>query len=183
MSGFGRALRAMSREEMLECARGLLACLSGRDGEAGSFGPDAAPAGRGAGGARAVTEAGRARPGAAGAEAEGAGPAGYEGGIRPVERGEYAPEYTQGAEKGGRGASGAQAREEAGAERRFEVRGGGGVHSGAAGGEPGTAWAAAFQGPDRRYENAVGARGTEMGRVSDYFRRDSRRYDAGYARY
>jgi hypothetical protein len=34
-----------------------------------------------------------------------------------------------------------------------------------------------------RYENAVGLRGLEMGRVSDYFRRDSRRYDTGFQRY
>ena len=34
-----------------------------------------------------------------------------------------------------------------------------------------------------RYENAVGIRGLEMSRVSDYFRRDSRRYDSGFERY
>lgn len=42
---------------------------------------------------------------------------------------------------------------------------------------------AAFQGPERQYEGAVGARGTEMRRISDYFRRDSRRYDTGFTTY
>ena len=42
---------------------------------------------------------------------------------------------------------------------------------------------AAFAGPERRYENAVGGRGMEMSRVSEFFRRDSRRYDAGFPRY
>lgn len=35
----------------------------------------------------------------------------------------------------------------------------------------------------RRDERAVGARGLEMSRVSDYFRRDSRRYDSGFEKY
>lgn len=43
--------------------------------------------------------------------------------------------------------------------------------------------AAAPPSAHRRYENAVGSRGLEMSRVSDYFRRDSRRYDTGYERY
>jgi hypothetical protein len=42
---------------------------------------------------------------------------------------------------------------------------------------------AAFRGPERRYDNAVGSRGMEMSRVSDFFRRDSRRYDAGFEKY
>ena len=42
---------------------------------------------------------------------------------------------------------------------------------------------AAFRGPERQYEGAVGARGTEMRRISDYFRRDSRRYDTGFTTY
>ena len=50
------------------------------------------------------------------------------------------------------------------------------------GGENGT-HTAAFRGPERQYEGAVGARGTEMRRISDYFRRDSRRYDTGFTRY
>lgn len=52
-------------------------------------------------------------------------------------------------------------------------------------GEDGTsdAYAAAFRGPERQYEGAVGARGTEMRRISDYFRRDSRRYDTGFTTY
>lgn len=37
--------------------------------------------------------------------------------------------------------------------------------------------------PHRRYENAVGRRRLEMSRVSDYFSRDSRRYDAGFEKY
>lgn len=37
--------------------------------------------------------------------------------------------------------------------------------------------------PHRRYENAVGRRRLEMDRVSDYFRRDSRRYDSGFDKY
>ena len=44
-------------------------------------------------------------------------------------------------------------------------------------------YTAAFRGPERHYEGAVGARGTEMRRISEYFRRDSRRYDAGFTRY
>lgn len=42
---------------------------------------------------------------------------------------------------------------------------------------------AAFRGPERQYEGAVGARGMEMRRISDYFRRDSRRYDSGFTTY
>lgn len=42
---------------------------------------------------------------------------------------------------------------------------------------------AAFRGPERQYEGAVGARGMEMRRISDYFRRDSRRYDTGFTTY
>jgi hypothetical protein len=37
--------------------------------------------------------------------------------------------------------------------------------------------------PHRRYENAVGRRELEMSRVSDYFSRDSRRYDTGFEKY
>ena len=40
-----------------------------------------------------------------------------------------------------------------------------------------------FSGPEIRYENAQGARGMEMDRVSEFFRRDSRRYDAGFRLY
>ena len=50
------------------------------------------------------------------------------------------------------------------------------------GGENG-AHTAAFRGPERQYEGAVGARGTEMRRISDYFRRVSRRYDTGFTMY
>lgn len=35
----------------------------------------------------------------------------------------------------------------------------------------------------RRYEGEPGRRDLDMGRMSDYFRRDSRRYDAGFVRY
>ena len=35
----------------------------------------------------------------------------------------------------------------------------------------------------RRYEYAEGTRSFEMSRVSDWFRRDSRRYDSGFERY
>jgi hypothetical protein len=34
-----------------------------------------------------------------------------------------------------------------------------------------------------RYAGESGRRGLDMGRMSDYFRRDSRRYDAGFVRY
>ena len=44
-------------------------------------------------------------------------------------------------------------------------------------------YTAAFRGPERHYEGAVGARGTEMRRISEFFRRDSRRYDTGFTRY
>lgn len=37
--------------------------------------------------------------------------------------------------------------------------------------------------PGKAYENAVGTRGTEMGRISEFFRRDSRRYDAPLEKY
>ena len=44
-------------------------------------------------------------------------------------------------------------------------------------------YTAAFRGPERHYEGAIGARGTEMSRISEFFRRDSRRYDTGFTRY
>ena len=179
MSGFERALRAMSREEMCECARELMACLTGRIGK---------------GETRAELVSGAAE-----------NRAGHEWGAyarEEIQRSERGTKAARTAERGGNirdaghGGDGSELTERtripegavqtpevvrARYGRRFEVygdrryRGGGGTDI-----ETG---AAVFQGPERRYENAVGARGSEMSRVSDYFRRDSRRYDAGFTRY
>lgn len=70
-------------------------------------------------------------------------------------------------------------------ERRLEsisARRRGSLRQSGEDGESGT-YTAAFRGPERQYEGAVGARGMEMRRISEYFRRDSRRYDTGFTRY
>lgn len=182
MSGFDRTLGALSREEMLECARGLLRYLTGSDTAAGTDTTAASysAAGRGeyasflsADGARRREE--RDRDLSLAAER-----AEREGGVRPVERGEYGPESVSGA-GGPEGTLQIPEQELPGEQRRlFGVPAAGRVR---ASDTDGAADTAPFQGPERRYENAVGARGMEMSRVSDYFRRDSRRYDAGFTRY
>lgn len=181
MSGFDRTLGALSREEMLECARGLLRYLTGVEGTAeadtaalltasghGEYG-----AGFSADGVRRREE--RDRDLSLAAER-----AEREGGVRPVERGEYGPGSVSGA-GGPEGTLQIPEQELPGEQRRlFGVPAAGRVR---ASDTDGAADTAPFQGPERRYENAVGARGMEMSRVSDYFRRDSRRYDAGFTRY
>ncbi len=186
MSGFDRALGALSRREMLECARGLLKVLAGEAGEAsalasgGAAGIDGdvaraggrrglagAEAGASGGGAFGLAAAGRAgrdvRQARGGERARREGVSGgLEGAENVTERGGA----LDGPERRGRSVSlGARERESV---ERGDVSGGSG---------------AAFAGPERRYDDAAGARGMEMSRVSDYFRRDSRRYDAGYTRF
>lgn len=185
MSGFDRALGALGREEMLECARGLLRVLAGDAG-------DSSGASGGSGLAHGVRRAG-GRGVSAGGEA---------GAFWPVARGRAQ------AGRVGRGADGARAdirggRElerlpGAGSERGYGAQAEGPERRGREGGpsvglreralerdgaQAVGAGAAAFSGPERRYENSAGARGMEMSRVSDFFRRDSRRYDAGYTRF
>lgn len=182
MSGFDRALGALSRQEMLECARGLLRVLAGAEargasGAGGGLGLDggvrrsggrgvSAEAGAFGAGARDLTEAGRAGRGAAEMQALGRAGRGFE----RLESGEGRREF--GGETGD-----LERRERAlGLSVRARERSGEGE-------ERDAGQTAGFLGPERRYENAVGARGMEMSRVSDYFRRDSRRYDAGFNRY
>lgn len=178
MSGFERALRAMSREEMCECARELMACLTGRSGK----GETRTELKAGAAENRVGHEWGaytREEIRRSERRTEAARTAGCGGDIRDAGRGGDGSELTERA----RIPEGAVQTPEvvrARYGRRFEVYGDRRSRGGGTDIETG---AAAFQGPERRYENAVGARGSEMSRVSDYFRRDSRRYDAGFTRY
>lgn len=185
MSGFDRMLGALSARDMLECARGLLRFLAGEAG-----GSAAAPAASGGGGG----EAGRA----GGREDLPGGEAGEFGGVRELAaagRGGREVRRSRGGERARRenfdgGGDARKAREDAGAldgaDRRareaFRLpRGSEDAERGEPDGPGGAG--AAFAGPERRYDNAVGARGMEMSRVSDYFKRDSRRYDTGYTRF
>ena len=183
MSGFDRALGAMSRQEMLECARGLLKVLAGGsaaasaasggvggiDGDVGRAGGrggfDRAGAGAAGRGVFDMEAAGRAGRGARQARGERARRGGFDG-LEGAESARESGEVLDGPERRERAASPLS--------REWERAARGDVSDGAG---------AAFAGPERRYENAVGARGMEMSRVSDYFRRDSRRYDAGFTRY
>ena len=185
MSGFDRALGTLSRREMLECARGLLKALAGDSDSAaaaaggGGLGGDVGRAGTR--GASAAAEAGAYDGGGFGlAEAGRGGRGDRQVGNRTgrARRGAVdGPGGPDGARESGEALDGTERRErevfstlsrERGNFDRRDSRGGSG---------------AAFAGPERRYEDAAGARGMEMSRVSDFFRRDSRRYDAGYRRY
>lgn len=177
MSGFMHTLYAMDRRELVECARGLLACLAGAEATADSVGGERGePAARAGGGHSGFGfgEAGGERrgglsPGAAGTQAG----AERRGGAAEAERAGRGLIHTEQAGRGGlEGAALDGAGEGPCAARGPEpaVRG---SADGAGGGQESTA---AFQGPERRYENAVGARGMEMSRVSEFFKRDSRRY-------
>lgn len=183
MSGFDRALGALSRQEMLECARGLLKFLTGEAGRVSGAGGEAGLDGvRRAGrrGDSAEAESGASVPGARDVAAAGRG--GRRGGGVPeserVRRGADGPESAEWRRGYGEAAEGADRRGEPALSSAARERGA--VREDA---QDSGAGAAAFQGPERRYENAVGARGMEMSRVSDYFRRDSRRYDAGFTRF
>ncbi len=185
MSGFDRALGALGRQEMLECARGLLRFLAG----AGALSGSAAASGGAAGidgrvGGRGVPATAEAGASGGGFALAAAGRAGRD--VRQVRGGQERArrEVFDGFE----GAESAPERggEPDGPERRERAlslfpRG----RERAARWEPDSCGGSgpAFAGPERRYDSAVGARGMEMSRVSDFFRRDSRRYDAGYKRY
>lgn len=181
MSGFDRTLRGLSSREMLECARGLLACLT--DGEGGSLrgAADIAeiePVGRR--GER--PEAGRTRKTRAGGEMRGAEirrRAGYEYGAGEYHgrRGSYEMDMSDAGPGGGSGED--VTAESQRREGDFYGRAEPAARGDTSGGWVNTAPGAAFCGPERRYDGAVGARGMEMSRVSEFFRRDSRRYDAG----
>lgn len=187
MSGFDRALGALDRREMLECARGLLRVLAGEAGGLSAASPVSGGVGGEAGraggrenfpdgeageleyGARDLAAAGRAGRDvrrSRGGERERRG--GFPDETENAERAQEDAGAPDGAERPGRGSFRlSRGREIA---ERGEPDGSGGS-------------GAAFAGPERRYDNAVGARGMEMSRVSDYFRRDSRRYDSGFTRY
>lgn len=188
MSGFDRALGAMSRREMLECARGLLKVLAGEAGSspasggAGGIDGDVARAGGRGFLSTAGAEAGASGGGAFGLAA--AGRAGRDarqtrgGGRTRREDFSDGPEGAENVPERGEDLEGPERRERRfslGLRERESAERGDLDRSGDAG--------AAFAGPERRYDNATGARGMEMSRVSDYFRRDSRRYDAGYTRF
>lgn len=182
MSGFDRTLRGLSSRELLECARGLLACLTGGEGGSARNTADAAdfePVRRG-GPEPAVNTAREARArGTRGAQVQrragyeyGAGD--YPDGREPFER--DTPDAGRGA-GGGEGVT-AETRRRDG---DFYAVSDPAARGGTSDREVNPASGAAFCGPERRYDGAVGARGMEMSRVSDFFRRDSRRYDTGFA--
>lgn len=183
MSGFDKTLRGLSGREMLECARGLLECLTGGgDGAARGAGEIAGigPVERAGAGPAAETARRERWQGERGALSR-RGDA-YEYGLRdgPDGRGDYEWETADAGRGGGRGGDVPAEHE----RRAAETRGGAARTApsvAAPGAGPGASSGAAFCGPERRYDGAVGARGMEMSRVSEFFRRDSRRYDAGCA--
>lgn len=187
MSGFDRMLKTLGREDMLRCAQSLLKALSGQaDADAGYGGEStAAAAGKRSGGGRLSA--------AAGSEALGYGGQSTAAAVRRERGGVSAPGGAGQTERAALPDGGASVVEPCGPgdtpRPALRARGAGDGEADAA--ERGRAYglsgteadAAAFSGPERRYDNAVGARDMEMSRVSDYFRRDSRRYDAGFTRY
>lgn len=181
LSNFDKTVRGLSSTEMLECAKVLLERLSG-GGAAGNAGavrpgaPDIGPAGRGGSGD--------------------AGPAGLHGGkhsFRDLD-GTFAGAPAFG---GGTGSPDTRRdgerlirqsqRPDAGTDntpvgvlrRSTSATAAAAERNGPSTTPVPASAGAAFQGPEHRYDPAAGARGAEMSRVSDFFKRDSRRYDSG----
>lgn len=161
MSEFNRLLRSMSGEQVRRCAGELAEALGGGTGQ--SYRVSASPSER--------TTRGRARP----AEDESEAPIPYEA---PAESGDEREEGKKEPQSAERAELEKKLRELS--ESKLTSLGGETAENT---GEAAEGGRTAFSGPERRYENEVGARSAEMNRVSDFFKRDSRRYDAGFKRY
>ena len=180
LSDFDRTLRGLSGPEMLECARSLLERLSGgaanaavRPGaaelkpvgseNAGRAGPDGIY--RGERNLRALDGTSPRDPGFAAARS-GIPETGLSGGRLTRDSQRRAAETPDAPVETLRRSPPAALSTQT--ERAGDSSGSLPASSGAA-----------FQGPEFLYDPAAGARGSEMSRVSDFFKRDSRRYDSG----
>lgn len=161
MSEFNRLLRSMSGEEIRRCAGELAEALGGGTGQ--SYRVSAGPSER--------TARGRARPTEIESEASALSEA-------PADSGDEREDVNNEPQSAEQSELEKKLRELS--EVKLISLGGKTAEDT---GEDAESGRTAFSGPERRYENEVGARSAEMNRVSDFFKRDSRRYDAGFRRY